>query len=179
MKHFTITFLILGIALSANAQIQKYFSLGVGVNQSTFLLEPGIFTEGEIERMWGPELLLSPEVSGKFNFDFGSQNTLAITANIILYRRIYAVSLPITARYDFNFTKKEKCPFIRIEGGYSLFLTSGAYYGMGMGYQFGKFKASMTYGNQFRNKSILEDNEFLAARIAAMSIKLEYAFRKR
>lgn len=170
---------MLGMAFNANAQLQKYFSIGIGVNQSSFLLEPGILTEGELERMWGPELILSPEVSGKFNFDFGNQNTLAITANVILYRRIYAVSLPITARYDFNFTKKEKCPFIRIEGGYSLFLTSGAFYGMGTGYQFGKFKASVNYGNQFRNKSILEDNDFIAARIAAMSIKLEYAFKRR
>ncbi|CAN0533728.1 unnamed protein product, partial [Scytosiphon promiscuus] len=105
------------------------------------------------------------------------RNTLALAANIVYYQRIISVALPVSIRYDFNFTKKEKCPFIRLEGGYSFFLTNGAFYGMGAGYQFGKVKTSITYNNQFRNNSILEDNEFIAARIASLSFKLEYAFR--
>lgn len=161
------------------AQIKKYYSIAVGVNQSTFLLEPGFFTEGELERMWSPEFYPSPELSGQINVDFGLRHTLALAADIVYYQRIYSLALPIHLRYDYKFSANKNSLFLRLDGGYSFFLTSGAYYGLGLGYRLGKLKTSFAYNNQFRNNSILEDNDFIAARISSLSLKLEFAFRKR
>ena len=177
MKIKLLILLLICIGLTGFAQTKKYVSIGLGLNQSTFLLDPGFFAEEELNRMWGPSLYPSPELSGQFSFCLDERNTLGFAANIVYYQRTYSLALPISVRYDFNFTKKEKCPFIRLDGGYSFFLTSGAYYGMGLGYKLGKVKASFNYNNQFRNNSILEENEFIAARIASMSFRLEYAFR--
>ena len=159
-------------------QTQKYFSIGVGVNQSTFLLRPGVFVEGELTRMWAPRFYPSPELFGQFNIDLDKRNTLALTSNIVFYQRILGFALPITLKYDFRCFDQKNTPFIRLEGGYSFFLTNGLFYGMGVGYQFNNFKASFAYNNQFKNRSILENNDFVAARIASMSLKFEYAFRK-
>ncbi|MBT34074.1 MAG: hypothetical protein CMO01_30795 [Thalassobius sp.] len=176
MKLKIFILLLICSSLIANAQSKKYLSFGVGVNQSTFLLDPGFIAEGEFNRMWGESLYPSPEVSGQFNFCLNERNIVAIAADIVYYQRIISLAMPISVRYDFNFTKKEKCPFIRLNGGYSFFLTNGGFYGMGLGYRLGKVKTSLTYNNQFKNNSILEDNEFIAARIASLSFKLEYAF---
>ncbi len=184
MKQFlfifsAISFLYLASGYRANAQIKKYYSIAVGVNQSTFLLEPGFLTEGELERMWSPKFYPSPELSGQINVDFGLRHTLALAADIVYYQRIFSLALPIHLRYDYKFSKNKNSPFIRLDGGYSFFLTSGAYYGLGIGYRLGKLKASLAYNNQFRNNSILEDNDFIAARISSLSFKLEFAFRKK
>ncbi|MEM9339403.1 MAG: hypothetical protein AAGA66_11790 [Bacteroidota bacterium] len=165
-------------AHSGHAQFKKYFSIGVGVNQSTFLLNPGFFSEGELTRMWTPKFYPSPELVGQFNIDLDKKNTVAVAANIIYYQRTITLALPVTIRYDFRFTERKNSPFLRLDAGYSFFLTNGACYGFGLGQQLGDFKASLVYTNQFQNKSILEDNQFIAARIASMSLKFEYAFRK-
>lgn len=177
IRHIFIMLLI-GYAFNTNAQSKKYFSLGVGVNQSTFLLEPGFLTEGELNRMWMPKFYPSPELVGQFNIDLDRRNTLALAANIVYYQRIISVALPVSVRYDFRFLERKNTPFIRLDGGYSFFLTNGAYYGLGLGYQFGDLRTSFAYNNQFKTRSILDDNEFISARIASMSLKIEYSFRK-
>lgn len=174
-----ISFLIVANHENSLAQIKKYYSIAVGMNQSTFLLDPGFLVEGELERMWSPKLYPSPELSGQINVDFGLRHTLALAADVVYYQRIYSLSLPVHLRYDYKFFKDKNSPFIRLDGGYSFFLTSGAYYGLGLGYRLGKLKTSLAYNNQFRNNSILEDNDFIAARIASLSVKLEFAFRKK
>ena len=128
--------------------------------------------------MWTPRFYPSPELYGQFNIDLDKRNTIALATNIVYYQRIISLALPITLKYDFRCFDKKNSPFIRLEGGYSLFLTNGLFYGMGVGYEFGDFKTSFAYNNQFKNRSILEDNDFVAARIASMSLKFEYAFRK-
>ncbi len=177
---FILMFTLSSISFyDSTAQTKKYFSIGIGVNQSTFLLAPGFLAENELTRMWTPKFYPSPELGGKFNIELNKKSTVAITANIVYYQRVISLVLPVTLRYDFNFLERKNTPFFRLEAGYSFFLTNGLYYGIGIGQRLGDFKVSFTYNNQYRNESILEENKFIAARIAAMSLKFEYAFRRR
>lgn len=156
--------------------IDQYLSVGVGVNQSTFYISQGIFAEGELTRMWEPTLYPSPEVSFFYNIE-NERHTVAAGLNVVYYQRILAVAIPLLVRYDYEFLDYKYTPFFRVDAGYSLFLTTGAYYDFGLGYKLGKtIKTAVTYNNQMKNNAILEDNEFVSGRVASMSFRFELTF---
>ena len=165
--------------MAAQQRTKKFISIGLGVNQSTFLIDAGILPEGEFERMMSPKLYPSPELNLQYNIQLTKKHTVGFTSNILYYQRIIALALPIGLRYDYSFLEKPNTPFIRLDAGYSFFLTNGAHFGIGAGYSLGNLRSSITYNNQFKNNSILEDNEFVAAKVASLGVKLEYTFRKK
>ncbi|MEL7223114.1 MAG: hypothetical protein AAGJ93_17450, partial [Bacteroidota bacterium] len=168
MKNTLIALVVASIVIfssDVNAQKRKYLSITAGLNQSTFYLQPGFFQEGEFEVLLDGPLFIGPELGVQFNLDFDRHHTAAISWNAVVYSRVVALALPINLSYFYHFLDNKNSPFIRVDGGYSFFLTSGAMYGFGAGYRLGRLRASFAYNNQLKNKSILEQNEFRTGRL--------------
>lgn len=165
--------------LLSDAQVRKYFSVGVGFNQSTYYLQPGLFQDGEFKVLFDGPLFIAPEFNGQFNIDFNKHHSVAASANVVVYSRVIALAIPINLSYYYNFLARKNTPFFKIDAGYSFFLTSGALYGIGAGYRYGKIRGSFTYSNQLKKESILEENEFLTGRLSSVSINFEYLIRRK
>ena len=170
---------LMGITLHTEAQVRKYISVTAGLNQSTFYLQHGLFQEGEFDVLLRRPLFIGPEFGAQFNIDFDKRHTAAISWNAVIYARVVAIALPINLTYYYHFLNKKNSPFIRLDGGYSFFLTSGAMYGVGLGYRLGRIKTSFAYNNQLKKDSILEQNEFITGRLGSINFILEYKFRRK
>lgn len=174
-----VVLLILSAPLLSDAQVRKYFSVGVGLNQSTYYLQPGLFQEGEFKVLYDGPLFIGPQFNGQFNIDLNKHHTLATSVNVVVYSRVIALAIPFNLSYYYNFLSARNTPFLKLDAGYSFFLTSGALYGIGIGYRYGKFRGTVNYTNQLKNESILEDNEFITGRLSSMSINIEYLIRRK
>ena len=166
-------------AYDVNAQVRKYISVSVGLNQSTFYLQPGLFQENEFNVLLDGPLFIGPELGAQFNMDFDLHHTAAISWNAVVYSRVVAIALPVNLSYFYHFLNHKNSPFIRLDAGYSFFLTSGAMYGFGAGYRLGRLRTSFAYNNQLKNKSILEQNEFRTGRLGSVNLILEYKFKRK
>ena len=171
--------IVLSTPLLSDAQVRKYFSLGVGFNQSTYYLQPGLFQEGEFKVLFDGPLFIGPQFNGQFNIDLNEHHSIAASANVVVYSRVIALAIPINLSYYYNILDNKNTPFFKLDAGYSFFLTSGALYGIGLGYRYGKIRGSLNYTNQLKRESILEDNEFLTGRLSSMSLNLEYLIKKK
>ncbi|MEL6560004.1 MAG: hypothetical protein AAFQ94_17575 [Bacteroidota bacterium] len=181
MKYlrFVIVLVMICGPLLSDAQVRKYFSLGAGLNQSTYYLQTGLFQEGEFKVLYDGPLFIGPQFNGQFNIDLNKHHTLATSVNVVVYSRVIALAIPINLSYYYNFLSSKNSPFIKLDAGYSFFLTSGALYGVGLGYRYGKFRGSVNYTNQLKGESILENNEFITGRLSSMSLNLEYLIRRK
>ena len=167
------------LSFDSAAQIRKYFSISAGLNQSTFYLQPGFFQEGEFGVLLDGPLFIGPELGAQFNLDFDLHHTAAISWNAVVYSRVVAIALPVNLSYFYHFLRHKNSPFIRVDGGYSFFLTSGAMYGFGVGYRLGRLRSSIAYNNQLKNKSILDQNEFRTGRLGSVNLIFEYKFKRK
>ena len=168
-----------GIINNTHAQTRKYISISAGLNQSTFYLQPGFFQEGEFDVLLDGPLFIGPELGAQFNFEFNNHHTVGISWNAVVYSRVVAIALPINVTYYYHFLDHKNSPFVRLDGGYSFFLTQGAMYGFGLGYRLGRIKTSFAYNNQLKKDSILEQNEFITGRLGSINFILEYKFRRK
>ncbi len=165
--------------LLSDAQVRKYFSVGVGFNQSTFYLQPGLFQEGEFKVLFDGPLFIAPQFNGQFNVDLNAHHTIAASTNIVVYSRVIAIAIPFNISYYYNLIDKKNSPFFKLDVGYSFFLTSGALYGAAVGYRYGKLRGSINFSNQLKKESILEENKFITGRLSSVSLNFEYLFRRR
>jgi len=170
--------MLLALPLLSSAQVRKYFSVGVGLNQSTFYLQPGLFQQGEFNVLLDNPLFIGPQFNGQFNLELDKHHTFAASADIVIYSRVIAVAVPIGIKYYYDIIDHNNTPFVGLEGGYSFFLTSGPLYGVSLGYRLGKLRASFAYKNQLRRRSILEGSEFITGRLGSLSFNFEYLFRR-
>lgn len=180
MKYLRIALctLLFSLPLLSHGQVKKYFSLGVGFNQSTYYLQPGFMQDGEMGVLFERPLFIAPEFNLQFNADLNQHHSLAISANLIVYSRVIAAAFPFNLSYFYNFSTKKNSFFLKADAGYSFFLTNGALYALGAGYRYGKLRGSLTYSNQLKNNSILSENEFITGRLSSISINFEYLLRK-
>jgi len=137
-----------------------------------------LIQKGEFKVLFDRPLFIAPEFNLQFNADLDPHNTIAVSANVVIYSRVVAVAIPIKASYYYNFLDKKNTPFVRLESGYSFFLTSGLFYGAGIGYRYGKLRGSIGYNNQLKKDSILKENEFITGRLGSVNLVFEYLFRK-
>ncbi len=178
-KSLTIALLVIFcLPFSANAQLRKYISVGAGLNQSSFFIQPGWFQEKEFKVIFNESLLLSPEFNVKFNLDLDPHHSVSASVNVAVYRRAITVAIPIILSYSYDIIDQKNTPFLRADLGYSFFLTNGAFYGVGFGYKYGLLRGSLAYGNQLKRASILENNLFRTGRLAAIRFSIEYMFQR-